>query len=108
MLQICKMMTLGVKECDKLDGAFNFISWKLKLQMLMEEAKVSEHVEKVISTPTNPMKSVIHHKEEAKAKQIIHYSEQDHPSQRGGQGKANHSLFRVGSLHPSHYKEEDQ
>jgi hypothetical protein len=36
---MCKM-TLSLRECDKLDGASNFIPWKLRLQKLMEEAKI--------------------------------------------------------------------
>jgi hypothetical protein len=42
---MCKV-TLGLRECDRLDGASNFVPWKLKLQILMEEVDLWEHVEK--------------------------------------------------------------
>jgi hypothetical protein len=78
VLQICGMITLSLRECDKLDGASNFIPWKCKLQMLLEEAKIWEHVEKEIVAPTDPKLLATHVKKEAKAKRIILDSVKDH------------------------------
>jgi hypothetical protein len=71
-------MTLSLRECDRLDGASNFVPWKLRLQILMEEADLWEHVEKVILEPTNPTQLATHQKKEAKAKRIILDSVKDH------------------------------
>jgi hypothetical protein len=46
------MTTLDLRECDRLNGASNFIPWMFKLQMLLEEAELWEHVEKEIVAPT--------------------------------------------------------
>ena len=70
LLQICRMMTLGIRECDWLDGVSNLLPWKLRLQMVMEEIESWEHVEKVIVTPTHLTKLATNNKE-SKAKQII-------------------------------------
>jgi hypothetical protein len=37
-----------------LDGASNFVPWKLRLQILMEEVDLWEHVEKEIPKPIDP------------------------------------------------------
>jgi hypothetical protein len=47
------MTTLGLRECDRLEGASNFTPWKCMLQMLLEEVELWEHVEKEIIAPTN-------------------------------------------------------
>jgi hypothetical protein len=49
-------VTLGIRKCDKLDGAPNFVPWKLKLHILMEEPDIWEHVEKEIPKPIGPTK----------------------------------------------------
>jgi hypothetical protein len=48
-LDIAKMSTLGLRECDRLDAVFNFNHWKLRLHILKEEGKVEDHVEKDIA-----------------------------------------------------------
>ena len=45
------MISLG-PESDKLDGAFNFTPWKLKLQMLIEEIDQWSFIENKICTPS--------------------------------------------------------
>jgi hypothetical protein len=51
---LIEMSTIGLRECDRLDGGSNFIPLKLRLQMLVEKAEIWKHVEKEIATPTNP------------------------------------------------------
>jgi len=41
-------MTLGFRECDRLDGVSNFVFWKIRLQIFVEDVDVCEHLEKVI------------------------------------------------------------
>jgi hypothetical protein len=78
MLKICKMYTLGLNEFHKLDGTSNFIPWKFMLQILLEEAKILEHVEKEIIAPTDLTQLASHVEKEAKAKRIIVDSVKDH------------------------------
>ena len=42
------MSTIGLRECDKLDGASNFIPWNIRLQITMEEDGIYQHVKKYI------------------------------------------------------------
>ena len=42
---MCKV-TLGQRECDKLDWDSNFVPWKVKLHIFIEEVDIWEHVEK--------------------------------------------------------------
>jgi hypothetical protein len=61
-----------------LEGASNFIPWKFKLQMLLEEVEILEHVVKEIPTPTSSTWLIVHVKREAKAKKISCDSMKDH------------------------------
>jgi hypothetical protein len=74
---MCKV-TLSLRECDRLDGASNFVPWKLRLQLLMEEVDLWEHVVKEIPEPIDPTQLVAHQKKEAKVKRIILDSMKDH------------------------------
>ena len=44
-------ITLNIRECSKLEGTSNFVPYKISLQILMEEAKLWEHVVKVVPKP---------------------------------------------------------
>jgi hypothetical protein len=65
------MNTLYIRECDRLDGSSNFIPWKFMLQMLLEEAKIWDHVKKEMATHIDLKLMVFHVKNEAKVKRII-------------------------------------
>jgi hypothetical protein len=49
------MSTLGLTKCDKVDGASNFIPCKCRLQIILEEVEIWDHIEKEIGAPSNPM-----------------------------------------------------
>jgi hypothetical protein len=89
---MCKV-TLGLRECDKLDGASNFVPWKLRLQILMEEVDLWEHVEKEIPEPTDPTQLATHRKKEAKVKRIILDSMKDHFIPHISDKKSGKSMF---------------
>jgi hypothetical protein len=72
------MTTLGLRECDRLEGASNFTPWKCRLQMLLEEVELWEHVKTKITIPTNLKLLDEHNKKEAKAKRIILDKMKDH------------------------------
>jgi hypothetical protein len=74
---MCKV-TLGLGQYDRLDGTSNFVPWELRLQLLMEEANLWEHVEKEIPKPTNLAQFVAHQKKEAKVKRIVLDYVKDH------------------------------
>jgi len=46
-------VTLSLRECYWLDGASNFVPWKLKLRILMEEVDLWEHFAKEILEPVD-------------------------------------------------------
>jgi hypothetical protein len=57
------MSGVCLRECNKLNGDFNFIPWKLMLHMLMEEDEIWEHVEKKIVSLSDPKKLTAHNKD---------------------------------------------
>ena len=67
---MCKI-TLGLKECDKLDGASNFVPWKIMFSILMEEVDLWKHAEKNIPKLTNQAQLEDHRNKGAKVKRII-------------------------------------
>ena len=61
------MTTLGLRECDKLEGASNNTHWNWKLQMLSEEVEIWLHVAKEIIAPTYMKLLLGHIMKESKA-----------------------------------------
>jgi hypothetical protein len=59
-------------------GGSNFVPWQLRLQILMEEADLWEHVEKEISKHADPTPLAAQRKKKAKVKRIILDSVKDH------------------------------
>lgn len=45
-------MVNGLKVEDRLEGASNFISWKFRVMLALEENALNEFVEKVVPEPT--------------------------------------------------------
>jgi len=74
---MCKV-DFSLREYDGLDGYSNFVPWKIKVQILMEEVDLWEHVEKKIVEPTNATQLATHWKKEAKVKKIILDCVKDH------------------------------
>jgi hypothetical protein len=71
-------VTLSLRGCDMLDGTSNFVPSKLRLQLLMEEADLWEHVLKEILEPIDPVQLASNQKMEAKVKRIILDHVKDH------------------------------
>jgi hypothetical protein len=67
---MCKV-NFSLKECDRLDGFSDFIPWKIRLQIIMEEVDLWEHVENEIQEPNDLAQLDSHQKKEAKVKRII-------------------------------------
>jgi hypothetical protein len=62
----------------RLDSALNFLSWKARVTLLLEENDLWDIVKDVVPLPTDPQELVAHKKKEAKAKWIILDAIKDH------------------------------
>jgi hypothetical protein len=51
---VAAMATPSMRESHLLEGASNFVPWKLRLQNLLEMADLWYLVEKVVALPTDP------------------------------------------------------
>jgi hypothetical protein len=63
---------------DRLDGASNFLSWKVKVTLLLDENDLWDIVKNVATHPTDLQESVAHNKRVVKAKQVILDAIKDH------------------------------
>jgi hypothetical protein len=52
---------------DRLDGASNFLSWKVRVTLLLEKNDLWDIVKNVVATSTNP-RDLASHKKEVKSK----------------------------------------
>jgi hypothetical protein len=53
---------------DMLEGATNFLAWKARILLLLEENDLKEYVEMVIPDPKDAQELAAHRKREVKAK----------------------------------------
>jgi len=51
----------------RLDSALNFLSWKARVTLLLEENDLWDIVKDIVPLPTDPQELVAHKKKEAKA-----------------------------------------
>ena len=65
------MASLGLRECDLLEGATIFTPWKCRHQMLLEEVNLWCFVDEKVTVPTDPAYFVEHNNEVDKVKKII-------------------------------------
>jgi hypothetical protein len=63
---------------DRLEGSENFISWKHRLQMILDENDLLEHVTVGVPEPEEEEQKTKHKKNEKKAKSILSDSVKDH------------------------------
>ena len=63
---------------DRPEGFRNFRSWKHRLQMILDENDLLEHVTVGVSEPYEEEKKTKHKKNEKKAKRIVSDSVKDH------------------------------
>ena len=48
------MASLGIRECDMLEGATIFTPWKCRHHMLLEEVNIWCFVDEKVTVPTDP------------------------------------------------------
>jgi hypothetical protein len=75
---ILEMASASLRFEDKLDGASNFLSWKVRVTLLLEENDLWDIVKNVATLPTNLQKLVAHNKRVVKAKRVILDAIKDH------------------------------
>jgi hypothetical protein len=61
-----------------LDGASNFLSWKVRVTLLLEDNDLWDIVKEVLPSPIDPQQLAAHKKREVKAKQMILDAIKDH------------------------------
>jgi hypothetical protein len=71
-------MATSMRVEDRLEGFGNFRSWKHRLQMILDENDLLEHVTVGVSEPEEEEQKTKHKKNEKKAKRIVSDSVKDH------------------------------
>ena len=61
-----------------MDGADNFRSWKHRIQLILEENELLDHVKKMLPEPEDEEAKAKFRKNEVKAKRILRDSINDH------------------------------
>jgi hypothetical protein len=65
------MVSTSIRFEDILDGVSNFLSWKIRVTLLVEENDLWDNVKDVVPSPTDLQQLVSHKKKEVRAKQMI-------------------------------------
>jgi hypothetical protein len=68
---IKERMATNLRVEDRLEGSGNFRSWKHRLQMILDENDLLEHVTVGVLEPEEEEKKTKHKKNEKKAKRIV-------------------------------------
>jgi hypothetical protein len=71
-------MATGMRVEERMEGYGNFISWKHRLQMILDENDLLEHVTEGVPKPEEEEQKTKHKKNEKKAKRIVSDSVKDH------------------------------
>ena len=72
------MVSTGLRDQDKLDGASTFGVWKAKISLLLEENGIKDYVTSIVVVPTVVTQLATYKKEDAKARRIILDGVKDH------------------------------
>jgi hypothetical protein len=71
-------MTTSMRVENRLEGSRKFISWKHRLQMILDENDILEHVTVGVLDPDEEEENTKHKKNEKKSKRIASNSVKDH------------------------------
>jgi signal recognition particle GTPase len=71
-------MSTSMRVEDRLDGADNFRSWKHRIQLILEENELLDHIKKMLPKPEDEEAKAKFKKNEVKAKRILTDSIKDH------------------------------
>jgi hypothetical protein len=72
------MANAGLRFEDRLEGASNFIPWRERIGLLLEEHGLWEFVEGSVVLPTDPTQQPTHLKKDVKTRRIIVDVVKDH------------------------------
>jgi hypothetical protein len=72
------MASASLRFKDRLDGASNFLSWKVRVTLLLEENDLWDIVKDVVATSTDLQDLAAHKKKEVKSKRMIMDAIKDH------------------------------
>lgn len=72
------MATAGLRDQDRLEGAFNYLIWKAMMSFLLIEYGLKAYVDNVVVVPQDVDQLKEYKKEMAKAKRMILDGVQDH------------------------------
>ena len=70
-------MITSMRVEDRLDGAYNFRSWKHRILLILEENELLDHVKQVLPELEEEDAEAKYKKNEIKAKRILTYSIND-------------------------------
>jgi hypothetical protein len=71
-------MSTSMRVEDRLDGADNFTYWKHRIQLILEENELLDHVKKMLLEPEDEEAKAKFKKNEVKVKRILTDSIKDH------------------------------
>jgi hypothetical protein len=89
------MVSTGLKFENGLDGTSNFLSWKVRVILLLEENDLRDIVEDVVPLPIDPWQLTTHKKKEVKAKKMIMDAINDHSIPRISEKKMTKEMFNA-------------
>lgn len=72
------MTTVGIRDQDRLDGASNYIIWKVRMSFLLDEFGLKTYIDAVVTIPTDTDQLKGYIKEMARAKHLILDGVRDH------------------------------
>jgi hypothetical protein len=64
-------MSTSMRVEDRLNGADNFRSWKHRIQLILEEYELLDHIKKMLPEPKDEKAKAKFKKNEVKAKRIL-------------------------------------
>jgi hypothetical protein len=75
---LLEKMSASMRVEDRLDGVDNFRSWKHRIQLILEENELFDHVKKMLPEPKDEEAKAKFKKNEVKAKRILTDSIKDY------------------------------
>jgi len=72
------MAIAGLRDQDRLDGASNYIIWKVRMSFLLDDFGLKTYIDAVVAVRTDPNPLKEYKKEMSRAKRLILDGVQDH------------------------------
>ena len=72
------MISHGLRDQDRLDSVSNFVIWRARILIVLDEYDIKDHAENVLVVPTDPNPLKKYNKSQAWAKCLIMDGVKDH------------------------------